>query len=155
LKKLFYLNQVKLIKVINPSYRDIRGFPVDENNKMKLRAVLNEIFEQNSQIIMIALTTPEGLPIILLSREETEVNEISDANITNRYSALVGASATLGDRTLSTMSEETVRLIHVQGESRDIAISVADKLSALVITKPSGSANLLAEKITNTLKTQV
>ncbi len=116
------------------------------------RPVLNEVFEQNSQVLMISLTTPEGLPIVLLSREESGIEEISDASITNRYAALVGASTSLGDRTLSTLSQETARLIHVHGESRDIAISISEKVITLVITEPGGSANLLAEKLANSLK---
>ena len=116
------------------------------------RPLLNEVFEQNSQVLMISLTTPEGLPIVLLSREDSGIEEITDMSITNRYAALVGASTSLGDRTLSTLSQETVRLIHVQGESRDIAISMAEKVITLVITEPSGSANLLAEKLANALK---
>ncbi len=119
------------------------------------RSVLNEVFEQNSQVLMISLTTPEGLPIVLLSRGESGIEEITDGSITNRYAALVGASTSLGDRTLSTLSQEKVRLIHVQGESRDIAISIAEKVITLVITEPSGSANLLAEKLTNSLKVQM
>ncbi len=116
------------------------------------RPLLNEVFDQNSQVLMISLTTPEGLPIVLLSREDSGIEEITDISITNRYAALVGASTSLGDRTLSTLSQETVRLIHVQGESRDIAISMAEKVITLVITEPSGSANLLAEKLANALK---
>ncbi|PWI49352.1 hypothetical protein CEE45_02115 [Candidatus Heimdallarchaeota archaeon B3_Heim] len=115
-------------------------------------SLLHEVFEQNSQVLMISLTTPEGLPIVLLSREDSGIEEITDMSITNRYAALVGASTSLGDRTLSTLSQETVRLIHVQGESRDIAISMAEKVITLVITEPSGSANLLAEKLANALK---
>ena len=120
-----------------------------------VKSILIEVFEQNSQVLMISLSTPEGLPIILLEREleSGAIEEIADAGITNRYSALAGASASLGDRTLSTLSQESARLIHIQGESRDIAISVAEKVIILVITGPSGSANLLADKLTNVLKT--
>jgi predicted regulator of Ras-like GTPase activity (Roadblock/LC7/MglB family) len=102
-----------------------------------VKGILTEVFEQNSQVLMISLSTPE------------------DAGITNRYSALAGASTSLGDRTLSTLSQESARLIHIQGESRDIAISVSEKIIILVITEPSGSANLLADKLTNVLKTSI
>jgi predicted regulator of Ras-like GTPase activity (Roadblock/LC7/MglB family) len=131
--------------------REVRGFVLYDSIE-GFRPVLNEVFEQNSQVLMISLTTPEGLPVILLSREGSGIEEITDASVTNRYAALVGASTSLGDRTLSTLSQETVRLIHVQGESRDIAISIAEKVITLVITEPSGSANLLAEKLANNLK---
>lgn len=122
-----------------------------------IRSILAEVFERNSQVLMISLSTPEGLPILLLDKDVTSgtVEEIKDDGITNRYSALAGASTSLGDRTLSTLSEESVRLIHIQGESRDIAISVSEKVIVLVITEPSGSANLLADKLTNVLKTKI
>ena len=122
-----------------------------------VKGILTEVFEQNPQVLMISLSTPEGLPIMLLEREVNSgaIEEIKDAGITNRYSALAGASTSLGDRTLSTLSQESARLIHIQGESRDIAISVSDKIIILVITEPSGSANLLADKLTNVLKTSI
>lgn len=106
---------------------------------------------------MISVSTPEGLPILLLERQGNSgmIEEITDSGVTNRYSALAGASTSLGDRTLSTLSEESVRLIHIQGESRDIAISVSEKVIILVITEPSGSANLLADKLSNVLKTSI
>ncbi len=122
-----------------------------------VKSILIEVFEQNSQVLMISLSTPEGLPIILLERDVNSgaIEEIKDDGITNRYSALAGASTSLGDRTLSTLSQESVRLIHIQGESRDIAISISEKVIILVITEPSGSANLLADKLTNVLKTSI
>ena len=122
-----------------------------------IKATLTEVFERNSQVLMISLSTPEGLPILLLERELNSgaIEEITDTGITNRYSALAGASTSLGDRTLSTLSEESVRLIHIQGESRDISISVSEKVIILVITEPSGSANLIADKLTNTLKSSI
>lgn len=105
---------------------------------------------------MISLTTPEGLPILNIQRLDSQnVEEIEDVGISNRYAALAGASASLGDRTLSTLSQENVRLIHVMGETRDIAIAITEKVIALVVTFPGGSANLLAEKLTNTLKNQL
>jgi len=122
-----------------------------------IKSILTEVFERNSQVLIISLSTPEGLPILLLEREVNTgtIEEIKDSGITNRYSALAGASTSLGDRTLSTLSEQSVRLIHIQGESRDIAISVSEKVIILVITEPSGSANLLADKLTNVLKTSI
>ncbi len=134
---------------------DLRGLALDETIKESLRLVLQEIFDQNSQILIISLTTPEGLPILLFNRTDSSVEEIVDAGVANRYAALAGASASLGDRTLSTLSQERVRLIHVMGETRDIAISIAEKVIALVVTIPGGSANLLADKLTNSLKMQL
>ena len=128
---------------------------MEENTN--IRSILTEVFERNSQVLMISLSTPEGLPILLLDKDVTSgtVEEIKDDGITNRYSALAGASTSLGDRTLSTLSQESASLIHIQGESRDIAISVSEKIIILVITEPSGSANLLADKLTNVLKTSI
>ncbi|MCK4848872.1 MAG: hypothetical protein KAT16_07615 [Candidatus Heimdallarchaeota archaeon] len=122
-----------------------------------IKSILTETLERNSQVIMISVSTPEGLPILLLERQGNSgmIEEITDSGVTNRYSALAGASTSLGDRTLSTLSEESVRLIHIQGESRDIAISVSEKVIILVITEPSGSANLLADKLSNVLKTSI
>jgi len=124
---------------------------------VNVKSILTEVFERNSQVLIISLSTPEGLPILLLEREVNSgiIEEVNDEGITNRYSALAGASTSLGDRTLSTLSQESVRLIHIQGESRDIAISVSEKVIILVITEPSGSANLLAGKLTNVLKTSI
>lgn len=123
-----------------------------------IKSILTETLERNSQVIMISVSTPEGLPILLLERQQGNsgmIEEITDSGVTNRYSALAGASTSLGDRTLSTLSEESVRLIHIQGESRDIAISVSEKVIILVITEPSGSANILADKLSNVLKTSI
>jgi predicted regulator of Ras-like GTPase activity (Roadblock/LC7/MglB family) len=128
---------------------------MDDTIKANLRGVLQEIFDQNSQVLIISLTTPEGLPILLFNRTDSNVEEVDDTGIANRYAALAGASASLGDRTLSTLSQENVRLIHVLGETRDIAISITEKIIALVVTVPSGSANLLADKLTNSLKMQL
>ena len=129
---------------------------MDESVKDNLRSALTTIFENNSQVLMISLTSPEGLPILLMERkQENQIEEIIDSGISNRYAALAGASTSLGDRTLSTLSEENVRLIHVLGTNRDIAISVTEDLIALVVTHPNGSANLLADKLTNTLKQQI
>ena len=74
-----------------------------------IKAILTEVFEQNSQVLMISLSTPEGLPIVLLEREVNSgvIEEITDAGITKRYSALAGARTSLGDRTLSTLSQES------------------------------------------------
>jgi predicted regulator of Ras-like GTPase activity (Roadblock/LC7/MglB family) len=129
---------------------------VDELIKDNLRSTLTTIFENNSQVLMISLTSPEGLPILLMERkQDLQIEEIIDSGISNRYAALAGASTSLGDRTLSTLGQENVRLIHVLGANRDIAISVTDSLIALVVTHPNGSANLLADKLTNTLKLQI
>jgi predicted regulator of Ras-like GTPase activity (Roadblock/LC7/MglB family) len=129
---------------------------VDESVKENLRSTLMDIFEKNSQVLMISLTTPEGLPILLIERtQENNIEEIIDSGVSNRYAALAGASTSLGDRTLSTLSQENVRLIHVLGVNRDIAISVSKKLIVLVVTVPTGSANLLADKLANTLKLQI
>ncbi|MHA1946148.1 MAG: hypothetical protein ACXACP_00435 [Candidatus Hodarchaeales archaeon] len=129
---------------------------MDESVKENLRSTLMDIFEKNSQVLMISLTTPEGLPILLIERtQENNIEEIIDSGVSNRYAALAGASTSLGDRTLSTLSQENVRLIHVLGVNRDIAISVSKKLIVLVVTVPTGSANLLADKLANTLKLQI
>ena len=105
---------------------------------------------------MISLITPEGLPILTFNKsEENMVSEITDAGITNRYAALAGASTSLGDRTLSTLSEEKARLIHVQGKKRDIAIAISPHLISLVVTEPTGSPNLIAEKLNTELKTKL
>jgi len=61
----------------------------------------------------------------------------------------------LGDRTLSTLSQERVRLIHVQGKDRDVAIAVSSKLISLVVTIPSGSPNIIAEKLNAQLKAKI
>lgn len=113
-----------------------------------------KVLEQNNQIHLISLTTPEGLPILTLARSESdnEVTEITDQAITNRYAALAGASTSLGERTLSTLSQEHVRSIHVQGKSKDVAIAVSSSLISLVVTNPGGSPNLIAEKINNELR---
>ena len=105
---------------------------------------------------MISLITPEGLPILTFNREsENGVSELADSGILNRYAALAGASASLGDRTLSTFSPERVRLIHVQGNTRDIAIAISPHLISLVVTDPSGSPNLIAEKLNTELKVKL
>lgn len=105
---------------------------------------------------MISLITPEGLPILTYNRDsESGPSEITDSGILNRYAALAGASTSLGDRTLSTLSEEKVRLIHVQGKTKDIAIAVSPHLISLVVTVPSGSPNILAEKLNSELKAKL
>ena len=126
---------------------------MDESIKNELRTILQEVFQQNSQILMISLTTPEGLPILTFNREQSgSISEITDLGMTNRYAALAGASTSLGDRTLSTLSQENVRLIHVQGKDRDIAIAVSKHLISLVVTIPGGSPNLIAENLNTSLK---
>jgi predicted regulator of Ras-like GTPase activity (Roadblock/LC7/MglB family) len=142
---------------LNLLYSEFGGLKLDEATKNELRTILLEVFQKNSQVLMISLTTPEGLPILTLNRESTrsEILEISDTSITNRFAALAGASTSLGDRTLSTLSQEHVRLIHVQGKDRDVAIAVSPHLISLVVTEPSGSPNLIAEKLNTGLKAKI
>ncbi len=129
---------------------------MDETTKDEIRSILNEIFQNNSQVLMISLADETGLPILTFNRESNNIiSEITDSGITNRYAALAGASATLGDRTLSTLSQERVRLIHVQGKERDVAIAVSQNLICLVVTVPSGSPNLVAEKLNTQLKAKI
>lgn len=111
----------------------------------------------NHHVFLISLTTPEGLPILTLSRSEStnEITEITDPAITNRYSALTGASVSLGERTLSTLTKEHVRSIHVQGKAKDVAIAVSPSLISLVVTVPGGSPNLIAEKINTGLRSKL
>ncbi|UCG03296.1 MAG: hypothetical protein JSW11_04750 [Candidatus Heimdallarchaeota archaeon] len=127
-----------------------------EDTRNELRTILENVFQQNSQIQLISLITPEGLPILTFNRDTEEgVSELTDSGILNRYAALAGASASLGDRTLSTFSPEKVRLIHVQGNTRDIAIAISPHLISLVVTDPSGSPNLIAEKLNTELKAKL
>ena len=131
---------------------------MDEATKEDLRSVLNEVFENNHQVLMISLTTPEGLPILTFSKnidEDGHVAELEDISVTNRYAALAGASTSLGDRTLSTLSQEKVRLIHVQGNDRDVAIAVSSHLICLVVTLPGGSPSIIAEKLNAELKAKI
>ena len=129
---------------------------MDEQIKNDLRVIMEDVFQKNSQVQMISLITPEGLPILTFNREsENEVSEITDSGILNRYAALAGASASLGDRTLSTLSEERVRLIHVTGKARDTAIAISPHLISLVVTEPSGSPNLIAERLNSELKAKL
>jgi predicted regulator of Ras-like GTPase activity (Roadblock/LC7/MglB family) len=129
---------------------------LDETTKDEIRSILREVFQNNSQVLMISLTDETGLPILTFTRDTDDViSEITDSGITNRYAALAGASATLGDRTLSTLSQEHVRLIHVQGRDRDVAIAVSQNLICLVVTIPSGSPNIVAEKLNAQLKAKI
>ena len=129
---------------------------MDEDTRNELRTILTNLFQQNSQVQLISLITPEGLPILTFNRDsENGVSELTDSGILNRYAALAGASASLGDRTLSTFSPEKVRLIHVQGNARDIAIAISPHLISLVVTDPSGSPNLIAEKLNAELKVKL
>ena len=129
---------------------------MDEQIKNDLRTILEDVFQKNSQVQMISLITPEGLPILTFNREsENGVSEITDSGILNRYAALAGASTSLGDRTLSTLTEEKTRLIHVQGKGRDIAIAISPHLISLVVTEPSGSPNIIAEKLNTELKAKL
>jgi len=131
---------------------------VDESTKDELKEILIAVFENNQQVLMISLTTPEGLPIFTYSKENvanSQITEISDISVTNRYAALAGASTSLGDRTLSTLSQEKVRLIHVQGNDRDVAIAVSSRLICLVVTLPGGSPSIIAEKLNAELKAKI
>lgn len=129
---------------------------MDPQVRDELRTILANIFQQNSQVQLISLITPEGLPILTFNRDsENGVSELTDSGILNRYAALAGASASLGDRTISTFSPEKVRLIHVQGNARDIAIAISPHLISLVVTDPSGSPNLIAEKLNTELKVKL
>ncbi|MFW9853520.1 MAG: hypothetical protein ACFFFG_00570 [Candidatus Thorarchaeota archaeon] len=125
--------------------------------RTQIKNLVVEVLKNHDHIHLISLTTPEGLPILTLARSESdnEVIEITDQAITNRYAALAGASTSLGERTLSTLSEEHVRSIHVQGKSRDVAIAVSSSLITLVVTKPGGSPNLIAEKINTELRSMI
>jgi hypothetical protein len=53
------------------------------------------------------------------------------------------------------LSQERVRLIHVQGKDRDVAIAVSSNLISLVVTIPSGSPNIIAEKLNAQLKAKI
>ena len=129
---------------------------MDETTKDEIRSIINEVFQSNSQVLMISLNDETGLPILTFTRNpDDSISEITDPGITNRYAALAGASTSLGDRTLSTLSQERVRLIHVQGKDRDVAIAVSSKLISLVVTIPSGSPNIIAEKLNAQLKAKI
>ncbi len=129
---------------------------MDETTNEEVRTILKEVFQNNTQVLMISLTDETGLPIMTYIRnDDNSISEIEDTDITNRYAALAGASTSLGDRTLSTLSQERVRLIHVQGKTRDVAIAVSQNLICLVVTIPSGSPNMVAEKLNAQLKTKL
>lgn len=129
---------------------------MDETTKDEIRSIIHEVFQNNSQVLMISLNDETGLPILTFTRNpDDSISEITDPDITNRYAALAGASTSLGDRTLSTLSQERVRLIHVQGKDRDVAIAVSSKLISLVVTIPSGSPNIIAEKLNAQLKAKI
>ncbi|MHA1972092.1 MAG: hypothetical protein ACTSW1_03795 [Candidatus Hodarchaeales archaeon] len=128
---------------------------MDNNTKDQIRNILTEVFQQNSQITMISLSDETGLPIITYIRNDNgeEVEEVTDTGITNRYAALAGASASLGERTLSTISQqEKVKLIHVQGRARDIGIAISAHVIALVVTQPGGNSSQIAEALSTQLK---
>lgn len=127
---------------------------MDDSVKKTIQKVIEETFEQNAQITMVSLSDETGLPVLTYSKDDDgKVSEINDYGITNRYAALAGASTSLGERTLSTISQqEKVRLIHVQGKDRDVAISVSSSMICLVVTYPSGSSNLIAERLSSQLK---
>jgi len=127
---------------------------LDDSVKKTIQKVIEETFEQNAQITMVSLSDETGLPVLTYSKDDDgKVSEINDYGITNRYAALAGASTSLGERTLSTISQqEKVRLIHVQGKDRDVAISVSSSMICLVVTYPSGSSNLIAERLSSQLK---
>ena len=129
---------------------------MDETTKDEIRSIIHEVFQKNSQVLMISLNDETGLPILTFTRNpDDSISEITDPDITNRYAALAGASTSLGDRTLSTLSQERVRLIHVQGKDRDVAIAVSSNLISLVVTIPSGSPNIIAEKLNAQLKVKI
>lgn len=129
---------------------------MDETTKDEIRSIIHEVFQNNSQVLMISLNDETGLPILTFTRNpDDSISEITDPDITNRYAALAGASTSLGDRTLSTLSQERVRLIHVQGKDRDVAIAVSSNLISLVVTIPSGSPNIIAEKLNAQLKAKI
>jgi predicted regulator of Ras-like GTPase activity (Roadblock/LC7/MglB family) len=129
---------------------------LDETTKDEIRSIILEVFQKNSQVLMISLNDETGLPILTFTRNpDDSISEITDPDITNRYAALAGASTSLGDRTLSTLSQERVRLIHVQGKDRDVAIAVSSNLISLVVTIPSGSPNIIAEKLNAQLKAKI
>jgi len=129
---------------------------LDETTKDEIRSIIHEVFQNNSQVLMISLNDETGLPILTFTRNpDDSISEITDPDITNRYAALAGASTSLGDRTLSTLSQERVRLIHVQGKDRDVAIAVSSNLISLVVTIPSGSPNIIAEKLNAQLKAKI
>ncbi len=129
---------------------------MDETTKDEIRSIIHEVFQNNSQVLMISLNDETGLPILTFTRNpDDSISEITDPGITNRYAALAGASTSLGDRTLSTLSQERVRLIHVQGKDRDVAIAVSSNLISLVVTIPSGSPNIIAEKLNAQLKAKI
>jgi len=129
---------------------------LDETTKDEIRSIIHEVFQKNSQVLMISLNDETGLPILTFTRNpDDSISEITDPDITNRYAALAGASTSLGDRTLSTLSQERVRLIHVQGKDKDVAIAVSSNLISLVVTIPSGSPNIIAEKLNAQLKVKI
>ena len=129
---------------------------MDETTKYEIRSIIHEVFQKNSQVLMISLNDETGLPILTFTRNpDDSISEITDPDITNRYAALAGASTSLGDRTLSTLSQERVRLIHVQGKDKDVAIAVSSNLISLVVTIPSGSPNIIAEKLNAQLKVKI
>ncbi len=129
---------------------------MDETTKDEIRSIIHEVFQKNSQVLMISLNDETGLPILTFTRNpDDSISEITDPDITNRYAALAGASTSLGDRTLSTLSQERVRLIHVQGKDKDVAIAVSSNLISLVVTIPSGSPNIIAEKLNAQLKVKI
>ena len=133
-----------------------RHIILDETTNEEVRSILKEVFQNNTQVLMISLTDETGLPIMTYIRnDDNSISEIEDTDITNRYAALAGASTSLGDRTLSTLSQERVRLIHVQGKTRDVAIAVSQTLICLVVTIPSGSPNMVAEKLNAQLKAKL
>ena len=122
------------------------------DNTEQLKNTLREIFEKNHQITVISLSNPTGLPIVSMERKKNgEIVEL-DVGTSNRFAALMGASGSLADRTLSTFSDEKTRIINIRGKNNDCSISISDYLIVLVVTKPFGSATRIAEKLNASLK---
>lgn len=121
-------------------------------NKQQILEVLHQVFDDNKQLLMVSLSSPTGLPIISLERNEN--NEIVEVEIgaSNRFAALSGASYSLADRTMSTFSEEKTRLINFRGNKKDCSISISTYVICLIVTIPSGSSHAIAEKLNATLK---
>ena len=121
-------------------------------NKEQIMGVLNQVFTDNNQLMLVSLSSPTGLPIISLERnDENEITEV-EAGASNRFAALSGASYSLADRTMSTFSEEKTRLINFRGNKKDCSIAISEHVICLIVTKPSGSSHILAEKLNAALK---
>ena len=121
-------------------------------NKQQILEILHQVFDDNSQLILVSLSSPTGLPIISLERNEnSEITEV-EMGASNRFAALSGASYSLADRTMSTFSEEKTKLINFRGNKKDCSISISTYAICLIVTQPSGSSHVIAEKLNATLK---